>query len=866
MLPTNSVATPRPMPPAKTRKSSALHYSQHAPPPPYAPPFPEVLLNSPNSVTAQLANAATLHDSTEFPDEWIDEKSREELSNLLLKADGIIKTRETELSYTSALCKSLYEDNVALKTKHEVLLARLPTPGMSSPAPSTPTSPRLTSPGPSLSPFAGIMFPASSGESLQLLPPTARLRHTRRISVTPGELAHLSDQNAELLDKLEKLEADSAKADQAGKRKLRKLEQEIQTLRDELDKTQARGAELEEQAKAVAVNAVEVQRRKEEREARVRTLKEKSASLSHSESQGAAVRDFAPPSELPRPSPRSRPYAPSDPSDVSVGPSEESFERSSEEEDIPETDDMSCLSTSPPPAHDRPPQLQLEYAIVSQLMSKIRELEETNTQIKEQQRVTEEQMRAAKWDVDSIRRVYDCLDVADIDIDIEDPEEESEPPSWGRRVPSGDTIKLSSLRRTLVSDMSRFSDIEGSTGFASGISKDMHSTLREDVAGHRGAPGHKARKSVVGLFDPDPAPSGGGGYPPQLQVSPNFRGVPRSSSAADVSSWSTAATDGITPPSPSFSTLQTPLDGPHTGRTLGSELGSEYGDDWPERGFNHHLRASSLYDLAALDLSQSAPASPTQSHAAPPSIVFPPADDAGPSELDGCAPGPCTPPRNPAPQLHVEPPTPTPDKTRPPAATRQFRLSQTMRARTNRWVEGRFADSPRDNVLRKRPSGPGSGSGAKAREARARSASGSGGATLGETFEDAVSQVRRVRNRASLAALGFPVLGSALQARGQADDDAQGEGAEAEVEMEAEAEAEGVADRSLELRRLSQDGGAAVAEPAKRDGVVGLVLEAWLWLQFIVVVMLFLWAMAKRGPKVVLEAERRGAQRGAVDL
>ncbi|KAH9853645.1 hypothetical protein C2E23DRAFT_884798 [Lenzites betulinus] len=847
MLSTNPVATPRPLPPAKTRKSSAPHYSQHAPPPPYAPPLSGVLLNSPSPVPTtppgQSGNSSSLN-------EWTGEKSREELSDLLLKADGIIKTRETELSYTSALCKSLYEDNVALKTKHEVLLARLPAAGMSSPAPSTPTSPRITSPNTSLSPYAGILFPSTSDESLHPLPPAARLRHARRISVTPGELAHLSDQNAELIDKLERLEADSSKADQAGKRKLRKLEQEIQTLRDELDKTQARGAELEEQAKAVAGNVEEVQRRKEEREAWVRSLKEKSASLSDSESHANEIRDFAPPSEVPRSTPHRRPYVPSEPSDTSIGPSEDSFDRS--EDDLPEADDRSYLSTPPTTAQDRPPQLQLEYAIVSQLMSKIRELEEANTQIKEQQRITEEQMHAAQWDVDSIKRVYDYLDVAD--IDIEDPEE-PEQPSWGRRIPSGDTIKFSSLRRTLVSDMSGLLGDEGTTGFASGISKDMHSTLREDVAGHRGALGHKARKSVVGLFDPEPAPSGGGGYPPSLQVSPNFRGASQPAGAADVSSWSTAATDGIAPPSPSFNTLHTPIDGPHAGRTLGSELGSEYGDDWPERGFNHHLRASSLYDLAALDLSQSTPGSPTQSHAAPPSIVFPPAD--GADEPDEYAPGPSTPPRNPAVQLHVEPPTPTPDKTRPAAATRQVRLSQTMRARTNRWVEGRFTDSLRDTVLRKRQSLSGPGAKGKAR-ARVGSGSGSGGgATLGETFEDAASQVRRARSRASLATLGFPLIGEsgvlrALEAREHIDDDAPHHEAEEEI-----------ADRSLELRRLSQGEGAAVAEPAKRDGVVGLMLEAWLWLQFIVVVMLFLWAMAKRGPKVVLEAERRGAQRAA---
>lgn len=38
----------------------------------------------------------------------------------------------------------------------------------------------------------------------------------------------------------------------------------------------------------------------------------------------------------------------------------------------------------------------------------------------------------------------------------------------------------------------------------------------------------------------------------------------------------------------------------------------------------------------------------------------------------------------------------------------------------------------------------------------------------------------------------------------------------------------------------------------------GFVLEVWLWLQFAIIVGMFLWAMARRGPKTVLEdAERR---------
>ena len=84
------------------------------------------------------------------------------------------------------------------------------------------------------------------------------------------------------------------------------------------------------------------------------------------------------------------------------------------------------------------------------------------------------------------------------------------------------------------------------------------------------------------------------------------------------------------------------------------------------------------------------------------------------------------------------------------------------------------------------------------------------------------------------------------------------------IDEEEDSPAADANEKSVELRRLSQGEATAVADSARREGFVGFVLEAWLWLQFVVVVMLFLWAMAKRGPKVVLEAERRGAHaRGA---
>lgn len=94
MLSNNVLATPRPRPPAKVRRSPSLNFP---PPPPYAPRL-EVLLDSPIGVTTQLLGSAVSEEPdalSQGAEEWMNEKSKEELSGLLLKADGLIKERET---------------------------------------------------------------------------------------------------------------------------------------------------------------------------------------------------------------------------------------------------------------------------------------------------------------------------------------------------------------------------------------------------------------------------------------------------------------------------------------------------------------------------------------------------------------------------------------------------------------------------------------------------------------------------------------------------------------------------------------------------------------------------------------------------
>ena len=95
MLAHNTPSKPRPTPPAKMRRSLPAQ-----PPPPYAPRV-DMILDSPIAVTAQLVGSRSptgLRSGESLApavEEWMTEKSREELSNLLVAAGDIIKSRES---------------------------------------------------------------------------------------------------------------------------------------------------------------------------------------------------------------------------------------------------------------------------------------------------------------------------------------------------------------------------------------------------------------------------------------------------------------------------------------------------------------------------------------------------------------------------------------------------------------------------------------------------------------------------------------------------------------------------------------------------------------------------------------------------
>lgn len=109
----------RPRPPAQTRRTSSTLKHSATPPPPYVLSFPSILSEqdspgydrSADSTFTELGppglrsvnskhELATAGSSSEFKvlgvddDAWLGSKSHEELSGLLLKADGVIRDRE----------------------------------------------------------------------------------------------------------------------------------------------------------------------------------------------------------------------------------------------------------------------------------------------------------------------------------------------------------------------------------------------------------------------------------------------------------------------------------------------------------------------------------------------------------------------------------------------------------------------------------------------------------------------------------------------------------------------------------------------------------------------------------------------------
>ncbi|KAG2155139.1 uncharacterized protein EDB93DRAFT_1320027 [Suillus bovinus] len=801
MLSASVTTTPRPRPPGRVRRIST--HVKTSPPPPYAATsLLHDQLDSSSDLKRETFNGASAWDDIPNLQDW-NGRSREELSELLLKADELIKDRENELSVTTAVCKSLYENNLELQNKHKALLSRLPTSSSVSPSGSSASSP--ATPGTPL-PHSPHYYTNISSSHASTSTSRSR-RSQRRVSVSPADLALLSDQNAELLAKLEKLESESVQTDQAGRRKLRGLEKEIQGLREELEKTRARSDELENKAKLVSptLESEEASKRRHEREERVRALRGRS----EDEANDGEVRDFAPGGALAsqgvsrrstglgrsekrkRPSQCLRRHA-----------SEAGFRSAPSDGKLSERSRKMSLYNGvsrsfpqfqfPSPAHEPVPTIP-EYALVFQLLQKIRELEQINSQITMQQEKTTASLQSVQRDAASIQLLYESLgDVDAIDWlaegdSFENPgaheeDEDSE---------EDETIRFASLRRSMLTD--------SSAEFDNGIEPDRQSSMRHAILPELFPPPahHRTRRSVVGLFDPPTISDVSN--PPSVQ-SLGIPGLPA------VPFIPLPSTESVTPEELD---LSSPLAAgvPTTEFTGRQTLDNELGLAWDSCHGNDHFRTPSLVDLTSLSPSSSVGVPDSGTPSTTDKLSFSPSSSYisasstsstsfaeqvslktdGAHDFESLTYSP--------PNAHVG-----------TLADKKYRKSHTIRMRTNHWTEGRFEatllSAPRrqSSADLARPSTPVP-------------------QRLVNEFVDSIS-----RHRTHSLSCGLT------------DDEP----------------------RTISVSPVSLREG--VQKPRQRR-FVSFVLELWLWLQFAIVVVIFLWAMAKRGPKSVLEeAQRRKIQ------
>ncbi|KAK1232094.1 hypothetical protein PQX77_004752 [Marasmius sp. AFHP31] len=809
-----------------------------SPPPPYASSFlfsgnqrgtelsRSTILGSPISTALQMvAQEAQDNGSDRVPLaqgeilDWLKDKSHEEISELLVKADEVIKQRESDLNRTNTLCKSLYDDNSSLQSKHKALLSRLPsTPRRSSESP-------LPSPGGSVfSSFSSRHHSSPSTDSLIHTPPISRGnsdqdpfqfpsrstpskqggRHVRRISVTPYDISQLSEQNEELLFKVEKLESESASQDLAGRKMLRKLEKEINGLRAELE------AVREKEALNAAKAAESAQRGQRQKTRKVSRSKSGPVSLG---SGGKAdpdepVMDFAP-----------------------AGPLEGLFNRSttSLHKSIPESEeDTSESEPNTPTSATTMERQQREF--IAQVLAKMAELEETNTRLESQQAETAAQLASIQKETESLGRVYEGLEnitgVSGEGLELvhDDPSSQQENEEVNVELPSmpsDSTIRFQSFRKTLE-------------GLPQNLPGDDSRTFTSDSV-HPFT--NRPRKTVLGLFE-------------ESLPSPSVT-TPRPTSHAD----------GLPSPLSGFGLTLNPLDSfSPVGSSfvpldsLSSELGLGGTSGFTYTGPSDHLRTSSLCDFSALSSHANDVPSPSPS---PVDLSMTARQDAMGAD-DGWNPNfrlPKTPVRRDGLQLTLEPPTPNPDEFEPqsPAqkqAERYRRMSQTVRARTARWVDGRFGD----NLLS--PQAMGS---VRGRRPAALDDDEEITGNLSLRVDAEVSETSSNRSSKTAVSKASPsqpiqlklttVLDSVVErftGRSGGGDEATGDASE---------EVSGTADpdSSVELYVTP----ASPIKEKKPAGVGEIILEVWLWLQFAVIILVFLWAMAKRGPKSVLGDKHR---------
>lgn len=550
-----------------------------------------------------------------------------------------------DLDHSSAICKTLYEENASLRSKHDRLLSRLPPSLLSSPLASPSSLPMGHTP-------SGSIYgpPASRSQ-----------KHFRRVSVSPGDLHLLAEQNTELLSKLQQLESEANNSDLVARKKLKSLEKEISLLRDELENTQAKNAELEEQAQSSTVDLAEAVLRKKEE---ILALKESMIVPSETEETLSERKDFAPSGPLP-------------PANMLTPPRRRMQERA-------RALSFEFPSRSPSPStskhlrarssigtHSRTTSVsEPQLAVISQLLMKIQELEDTNAQIIEQQKEHSSKLLDVQRETESMSKMYEVLSDVDGDLRLEFADDSLDTDELNMLGGEGNgTMRFRSFRRTL----------EGG-----GMPKMLHTASSDEVGSlQRKNSGGKARKSVMGLFGP--------------QVNDDQSPAPGSSMA--LLSQRRNSLDSNGPVSPMLSTLSFPMSREDSPNALDvsplmrqQTLHNELGTDWAFHTGNHHLRTTSLYGINGIG---SGPPSPSPIATDSRQLPSPSPDIGGESSSYPMSL------MNSVLQLTLEPPTPPQnrDKETPTTTARQAmryrKMSQTVRNRSGHWADSRFKDTLR---------------------------------------------------------------------------------------------------------------------------------------------------------------------------
>ncbi|KAG8831993.1 hypothetical protein FRC18_005652 [Serendipita sp. 400] len=397
----------RPRPPAHLKRSvntanNSDPNNAQSPPPPYQV-APEILdgvvplhrrnlsvCSVSSNVDASVAAAAAMlglevadslvDQGRGITEEYIREKSREELEKLLFKAEAVIRARERELGVAANVGKQLLETNLSLRERHASLLSKTPPFSLGASAAAAASQPETTPPmSPLVSPRSSYIFR------------TPNQIHTRRISASPSQLATLSSQNEDLIQALAKLQDETSAANMEGKQKLRKLEKEIAGLRGDLEHSHQKNEELAQRIDKVQVeHEQQIEVKKQERETKMQEMRDTSSRLRESPS----FANFAPLSQHSTPR-------------KSTGGSSSEGEQRPPLISFPSTE---VQQEQPTPSTSGRVDKSAELAILGQLLAKIEELESTNREILGRYRETDGKLKMATNRSDALQEVYKNLE------------------------------------------------------------------------------------------------------------------------------------------------------------------------------------------------------------------------------------------------------------------------------------------------------------------------------------------------------------------------------------------------------------------------------------------------------------------------